>query len=235
MSTPLIPTPAASAGVRTTPSGRPDSRGQRHVSAPPLPDTGPAGVIAAVALIMLPISACVAILRYRLYDIDLLISRTVTYGTITVLLAAAYAATTLMLGTAFGQGSAWVTAAATLVAALAFRPLRARVQDAVDRRFIRSRYHALRRMAGFLEALRSGHAAPEDVRAVLREVLSDPDLELLVFLPESQIYVDLDGTRRTGGGLSGLADRVASAGGTLRIDSIPGTGTALTAELPCGS
>jgi len=154
-------------------------------------------VLAAFALTALPIATSAAILRYRLYDIDVLISRTLTYGAITVLLAATYVATTLALGTTFGRGSTWVTATATLVAALAFRPLRARVQDVVDRRFNRARYDALRRMADFLEALRSGRAAPEDVQAVLRELLSDPGLELLVFLPESQLYVDLGGALRT--------------------------------------
>lgn len=154
-------------------------------------------VLAAVALTALPIATSIAILRYRLYDIDLLISRTISYSALTVLLAAAYVGTTLVLGTALGRGSAWVTAAATLVAALAFRPLRTRVQDLVDRRFNRARYHALHRMTDFLEALRSGRAAPEEVQDVLRDLASDPGLELLVFLPESQLYVDLTGAQRT--------------------------------------
>jgi hypothetical protein len=156
-----------------------------------------AGVLAAVALTALPLAAGAAILRYRLYDIDLFISRTIAYGAVTVLLASAYVAITLALGTTFGRGSAWTTAAATLVVALSFRPGRARVQEAVDRRFNRSRYDALRRMTDFLEDVRAGRAAPEDVQTVLREILSDPGLELLVFLPESQVYVDLAGVPRT--------------------------------------
>ena len=74
--------------------------------------------------------------------------------------------------------------------AVAFRPLRGRVQDAVDRRFSRARYDALRRIASFLEDLRAGRAAPEQIEPVLREVLSDPGLELRFFLPESELYVD---------------------------------------------
>jgi signal transduction histidine kinase len=85
---------------------------------------------------------------------------------------------------------------ATLVCAILFRPLRRRVQDAVDRRFNRSRYDALHRMAAFLADARAGRRPPEQVQAVLREILNDPSLDLLVFLPESHRYVDLSGNAR---------------------------------------
>jgi signal transduction histidine kinase len=137
-----------------------------------------------------PVAAGIAILRYRLFDIDVVINRTLVYGAVTLVLAALFAATTLLLGTALGRGSPWATAAATLVVAIAFRPLRARVQNAVDKRFNRARYDALRQMTDFLEALRSGRAAPEEVERFLRELLGDPRLELLFFLPESELYVD---------------------------------------------
>jgi len=156
-------------------------------------ETALAGVLAAVALTALPVAACVAILRYRLYDIDVIVDRTVVYGAVTLTLAAAYVATTLVIGTTLGQGSRWVTAAATLVVALAFRPLRDRVQDTVDRHFHQARHQAVRRMTDFLEALRAGHAAPEEVEGVLRELTGDPRLQLLLFLPESRLYVDMDG------------------------------------------
>lgn len=81
---------------------------------------------------------------------DVLINRTAVYGTVTVLLATAYGGTAVLLGLALGRGSAWVTAGAKLVAAVAFRPARARVQELVDRRFNRVRYQAMRRMADFL-------------------------------------------------------------------------------------
>src|SRR5207249_3279414 len=83
---------------------------------------------------------------------------------------------------------------ATLVIAVAFRPVRARVQDAVNRRFSRARYDALHRMADFLEALRAGRVAPEEVEGQLRELVADPQLDLLFFLPESELYVDARGT-----------------------------------------
>jgi signal transduction histidine kinase len=68
-----------------------------------------------------------------------------------------------------------------------------RVQDSVDRRFNRARYDAVHRMTTFLEELRDGRAAPEEVEGVLRELLQDPRLELLFFLPESGQYVDVRG------------------------------------------
>jgi signal transduction histidine kinase len=141
----------------------------------------------------IPASIGIAVVRYRLYDIDRLINRTLVYGVLSIMLAAAYTLTTLALGTAIGSGSAWPTAAATLLVAVAFRPLRAYVQTAVDRRFSRARYDARRRIAAFLEELRAGRAAPEDVEPLLREVVGDPGLELLFFLPESELYVDASG------------------------------------------
>jgi signal transduction histidine kinase len=140
-----------------------------------------------------PASVGVAVLRYRLYDIDRLINRTLVYGVLTLLLAGTYAAAALLLGTALGSGSSWATAGATLLVAVAFRPLRARVQDVVDRRFNRARYDGLRRIAAFLEDLRAGTAAPEEIEPMLRQVLEDPGLELRFWLPESETYVDAHG------------------------------------------
>jgi signal transduction histidine kinase len=144
-----------------------------------------------------PLAAGVAILRYRLYEIDVVVNRTLVYAAITLILAVTFAVTVVLLGTLLGRGSVWATAAATLVVAVAFRPLRARVQDAVDRRFNGARYDALRRMADFLEDLRAGRAAPEEVDGVLRDVMSDPRLALLFFLPESELYVDARGMSLT--------------------------------------
>ena len=155
--------------------------------------TSLAPVLIAVALTALPIGACVAILRYRLYEIDLVINRTLVYGAVTVVLAAAFAATAVLLGTALGRGSAWATAGATLVVAIVFRPLRTRVQDSVDRRFNRARYDAVHRMTTFLEELRDGRAAPEEVEGVLRELMADPRLELLFRPHQSEHYVDARG------------------------------------------
>jgi signal transduction histidine kinase len=159
-------------------------------------DTELVAVIIPLALLPMPIAATIAILRYRLYDIDVVISRTVAYGTLTILLGATFAASSVLIGTAIGSGSTWTTAGATLVAAIVFRPLRARVQDLVDRSFSRARYDALRRVGAFLEELRAGRAAPEQIEGLVRDIVADPALRLLYFLPESGIYADSDGTRQ---------------------------------------
>jgi len=81
----------------------------------------------------------VAILRYRLYEIDRLINRTLVYGLLTVLLGLGYAAVVLGLGRLLPQGSSLTVAAATLAVAAVFQPARRRIQQAVDRRFNRRR------------------------------------------------------------------------------------------------
>ena len=140
-----------------------------------------------------PVAAGIAILRHRLYDIDVVINRALVYGALTVLLGAAYVAIALLLGVALGSGSAPATGVATLAVALAFRPLRARLQDAVDRRFNRARYDALHRVASFLEQVLAGTAAPEGVEQLLRDVLGDARLELRFLLPEGGGYVNVRG------------------------------------------
>ncbi|MGZ4609810.1 MAG: sensor histidine kinase [Actinomycetes bacterium] len=153
----------------------------------------PVRVLAAIALTLLPLAACAAILRYRLYDIDVVIDRTIVYAILSVLLAATYAMATIVLGAKLGRGSPVVTAAATLVVALVFHPLRAQVQDAADRRFRRARYDARHRFAEFYESLRRGTSSPEAVEGILRDVLGDPGLLVLFRLPGENGYVDSRG------------------------------------------
>lgn len=127
----------------------------------------------------IPCAVCVAILRYRLYDVDLAAQAALVYGTVTLVLAVAFASTTLFIGTAIGRDSVWATAGATLLVAVAFRPLRARVQDGVDRRFRRARHDALEHASRFMEELRLGLAVPEDTGDLLRQLI-DPDLVLVL-------------------------------------------------------
>ena len=105
-----------------------------------------------------PLGAAIAILRYRLYAIDRIISRTVTYAIVSALLIGVYvgavAVMSLVIGP-FADQSPVAVAVATLAAAAAFRPARHRVQSAVDRRFNRARYDMQRTLAGFRERVRS--------------------------------------------------------------------------------
>jgi len=100
------------------------------------------------------VAIAAAILRYRLYDLDRVLSRTVAYGLLTVLLGLGYAAVVLGLGRLLPQGSSLVVAAATLAVAALFQPARRRVQAAVDRRFNRRRHDAARIIDGFAARLR---------------------------------------------------------------------------------
>jgi hypothetical protein len=120
-----------------------------------------AGVVSALiicGLLAIPIAACIAILKYRLYDIDRLINRTLVYGLLTALLGGAYAATVLVFGQLFGGIGAepppWAVAGTTLAVAALVRPALRRIQQAVDRRFNRRRYDAAKTIEAFSARLR---------------------------------------------------------------------------------
>jgi hypothetical protein len=107
-----------------------------------------------VYVALLPLAIGASILRYRLYDLDRIISRTLAYGLLTLLLGGGYAAVVLGLGQLLRQDSSLVVAAATLGAAAVVRPARRRIQAAVDRRFNRRHYDAARTIAAFADRLR---------------------------------------------------------------------------------
>lgn len=111
----------------------------------PFPAWFPSTLLAAIAAPLLPIAAAIAIVRYRLYDIDRIISRTLSYAVVTAALAAVFAMLVLALQAALAgatQGETLAVAASTLAAFALFQPLRRRVQSVVDRRFNRARVDA---------------------------------------------------------------------------------------------
>jgi hypothetical protein len=129
------------------------------------------GWVAGCYFAILPLAIGAAILRYRLYDLDRIISRTLAYGLLTVLLGLGYAAVVLGLGRLLPQGSSLAVAAATLAVAAVFQPLRHRVQTAVDRRFNRRRHDAAQTIATFSTRLRD----QVDLDTLTAEVLAVVD------------------------------------------------------------
>jgi hypothetical protein len=126
---------------------------------------------ASVCVVVLPVAIGAAILRYRLYDLDRIISRTLAYGALTVLLGGGYAAVVLGLGQLLGRQSSLVVAGATLVVVGVFQPARRRIQDVVDRRFNRRRYDAARTIEAFAGRLRQ----QIDLDALTAELLTVVD------------------------------------------------------------
>ncbi len=120
-------------------------------------NNGLAWMPATVAFPTVPIAVGIAVLRYRLFEIDRIISRTISYGVVTATLVAVYAGVILLLQAPLGAvtgGETVAVAASTLVAAALFQPLRRRIQVAVDRRFNRARYDAERTAAAFAAEVR---------------------------------------------------------------------------------
>ncbi len=116
-------------------------------------------VVAALAFAGIPLSMGVAILKYRLYDIDAIINRALVYGTLSILLALVYAAGVFVVGGALrslagAQDNRLAVAGSTLAVAAFFRPARSRIQDFIDRRFYRSRYDAAKTLEAFSARLR---------------------------------------------------------------------------------
>jgi hypothetical protein len=111
------------------------------------------GAVAFAGILAIPVSIGVAILKYRLYDIDRIISRTLAYAIVTGLLVGVYAGLVLLATQVLGLHSSVAVATATLAAAALFNPVRRRVQHAVDRRFNRARYDADQTVAAFASRL----------------------------------------------------------------------------------
>jgi hypothetical protein len=132
------------------------------------------GSIAWVGVTALPVSIGVAILKYRLYEIDRIISRTLAYAIITGLLVGMYAGLVLLATQVLQVHGPVAVAASTLVAAALFNPLRRRVQHVVDRRFNRARYDADQTVATFAARLKDAvdlDAIHDDLAGAVHQAL----------------------------------------------------------------
>jgi len=135
----------------------------------------------AIGFAALPLAIGVGILRYRLYDIDRIVSRTVSYGIVTALLAGAYAGLVLLATRELGFSSEVAVAVSTLAAAGAFNPVRRRVQHLVDRRFNRARYDADLIVTAFAGRLQDGvdlEAVHSDLGSTVQRALEPEHLSV---------------------------------------------------------
>jgi hypothetical protein len=142
--------------------------------------------VAWFGLAALPVSIGVAILRYRLYDIDRIISRTLAYALVTGLLVGVFAGLVLLTTDVLSLSSPVAVAASTLAAAALFNPLRQRVQRVVDRRFNRTRYNADRTVAAFAAGLKDATdvtAVRDDLTSVVQQTLEPAHISLWIAPP----------------------------------------------------
>ena len=133
------------------------------------------GVLLAASFSLIPLSTVIAILRYRMFDIDVVIERTLVYGAVTATLGATYVGTVILLQGLLRPltgGSELAVALSTLLVVALFQPIRRRAQDAVDRRFYRARYDASRTVDAFVVRLRD-EVELDSVRADLIAVIHD--------------------------------------------------------------
>jgi hypothetical protein len=138
-----------------------------------------------LVVLLIPVSIGIAVLRHHLFDIDVLINRTLVYGALTVMLALVYLGGVVSLQYAFraltGQGSQIAVVASTLVIAALFSPLRRRIQGFIDRRFYRRKYDSAKTLAAFSAMLREEpnlDALNDDLVEVVRETMQPAHVSL---------------------------------------------------------
>jgi hypothetical protein len=144
-------------------------------------------VVLVAGFIGIPISMGIAILRYRLYEIDLIINRTLVYGALTAMLALVYlgsvTALQYLLSLLTGQGNTLAIVTSTLAIAALFNPLRRRIQSFIDRRFYRRKYDARKTLEAFGSRLREEtdlERISEDLVEVVRETMQPAHVSLLL-------------------------------------------------------
>ena len=149
----------------------------------PVASTNLQNAINSGAVALVPVAIGIAVLRYRLYDIDRVISRTVAYAILTGLLVGIYAGLVLLATRVLGVHTPVAVAAATLAAAALFSPVRRRVQRAVDRRFNRARYDADQTVAAFAARLKDAadlDAVRDDLASVVHQALEPAHVSLWI-------------------------------------------------------
>jgi hypothetical protein len=148
-------------------------------------------VLQAIGLLALPVSMGVAVFKYRLFDIDRILSRTLAYAIVTGLLVGVYAGLVLLATRVLVFQTPVAVAAATLAAAALFAPVRRRVQRAVDRRFNRARYDADRTLAAFSTRLTGAldlDAVRDDLAATVHAALEPAHVSVWLAGPARNGY-----------------------------------------------
>ena len=143
--------------------------------------------IGFLGVIAVPVSIGVGVLKYRLYEIDRLISRTASYAIVTGVLLGTYATIVALASSVVPRSSSAAVAAATLAAAMIARPLLRRVQDIVDRRFNRARYDALRTVEAFRSRLQNQvdvQRVREDLEGIVNDTLQPQTV--MVWIPQPE-------------------------------------------------
>ena len=141
------------------------------------------GVLGAIGFLAVPVSIGVAVLRYRLFDIDRIVSRTLAYAIVTGLLVGVYAGLVLLTTEVFGFHTPVAVAASTLAAAALFSPVRRRVQRLVDRRFNRARYDAETTVAAFADRLKDAvnlDSVRDDLAGTVHQALEPAHLSVWI-------------------------------------------------------